>query len=52
MALTTLFVTHDHFLRPHATLSYRVPVPLPELEAIPTLQGQWNKILEMASAAV
>jgi putative transposase len=51
VALTTLFVTHYNFLRPHATLSYRVPVPLPELDSIATLQGKWNKILEMALAA-
>jgi len=51
VALTTLFVTHYNFLRPHATLKYRVPVPLPELDPITTLQGKWNKILEMALAA-
>jgi transposase-like protein len=51
VALTTLFVTHYNFLRPHATLKYRVPVPLPELGSVTTLQGRWNKILEMALAA-
>lgn len=51
VALTTLFVTHYNFLRPHAALSYRVPVPLPELSSITTLQGRWGKILELALAA-
>ena len=51
VALTTLFVTHYNFLRPHLALGYRVPVPLPELSSITTLQGQWNKILELALAA-
>jgi putative transposase len=48
MALTTLFVTHYNFLRPHMTLNYNVPIPLPELDSITTLQGKWMKILSMA----
>ena len=51
VALTTLFVTHYNFLRPHLALGYRVPVPLPELSSLTTLQGQWNKILALALAA-
>ncbi len=51
LALTTLFVTHYNFLRPHLALGYRVPVPLPEVNSITTLQGQWNKILALALAA-
>ena len=51
VALTTLFVTFYNFLRPHMTLHYRVPVPLPDLKSITTLQGRWNKILQMALAA-
>ena len=51
VALTTLFVTHYNFLRPHLALGYRVPVPLPELSPVTTLQGKWNKILELALAA-
>jgi putative transposase len=51
LALTTLFVTHYNFLRPHLALGYRPPVPLPELSSITTLQGRWNKILELALAA-
>jgi putative transposase len=48
MALTTLFVTHYNFLRPHMTLNYNVPIPLPELDSITSLQGKWMKILSMA----
>jgi hypothetical protein len=51
VALTTLFVTFYNFLRPHMALHYRVPVPLPDLNHITTLQGRWNKILQMALAA-
>ncbi len=51
VALTTLFVTHYNFLRPHLTLGYRVPIPLPELSSVTTLQGKWNKILDLALAA-
>jgi transposase-like protein len=51
VALTTLFVTHYNFLRPHLALGYRVPVPLPELSSVATLQGKWNKILQLALAA-
>jgi putative transposase len=51
VALTTLFVTFYNFLRPHMTLRYRPPVELPELQGITTLQGRWNKILELAMTA-
>ncbi len=51
VALTTLFVTHYNFLRPHLGLGYRVPVPLPELSSVTTLQGRWGKILQLALAA-
>jgi len=51
VALTTLFVTHYNFLRPHSALDYRVPVPLPELSSVTTLQGKWNKILALALAS-
>jgi transposase-like protein len=50
MALTTLFVTHYNFLRPHSALAYQAPVPLPELNSVTTLQGKWNKILQQALA--
>jgi transposase-like protein len=49
VALTTLFVTHYNFLRPHMSLDYQVPIPMPELEAISTMQGKWAKIISMAA---
>lgn len=48
IVLTTLFVTHYNFLRPHSSLNYAVPIPLEELEDIDTLQGKWAKLLSMA----
>jgi transposase-like protein len=49
VALTTLFVTHYNFLRPHMSLNYKSPIQLPELEGISTIQGKWAKILSLAS---
>jgi transposase-like protein len=49
VALTTLFVTHYNFLRPHMALDYQPPIRMPELEAIATIQGKWAKIISMAS---
>lgn len=49
VALTTLFVTHYNFLRPHHSLNYSVPVPLAPLQNISTLQGKWAKILQIAT---
>ena len=49
VVLTTLFVTHYNFLRPHMSLDYKSPVQLPELQAITTLQGKWAKILSLAA---
>lgn len=48
-ALTTLFVTHYNFLRPHMSLDYEVPIPMPEIETISTIQGKWTKIISMAA---
>jgi len=50
VALTTLFVTHYNFLRPHSSLHYNVPVPLNELKNITTIQGKWAKVLQMGIA--
>lgn len=47
-ALTTLFVAHYNFLRPHSSLKGRTPVHLPELDGIKTLQGKWLKLLATA----
>ena len=49
VALTTLFVTNYNFLRPHMSLDYQPPVPLPELQTIATIQGKWTKILSLAA---
>jgi transposase-like protein len=49
VVLTTLFVTHYNFLRPHMSLDYKSPIQLPELQAITTLQGKWAKILSLAA---
>jgi transposase-like protein len=49
VVLTTLFVTHYNFLRPHMSLDYKPPVQVPELASIATLQGKWAKILSLAA---
>jgi len=49
VALTTLFVTHYNFLRPHSSLHYKTPVHLPELDSISTIQGKWAKILSLTA---
>jgi putative transposase len=49
IALVTLFVTHYNFLRPHMSLKWQVPIPLPELEGITTIQGKWARILSLAA---
>jgi transposase-like protein len=48
ISLTTLIITHYNFLRPHMTLRYKVPIPLPELENIKTIQGKWCRIIDLA----
>ena len=49
VALTTLFVTHYNFLRPHMALNYKTPAHIPELDSISTIQGKWCKILSLAA---
>ena len=49
VTLTTLFVTHYNFLRPHMSLGYQPPVQLPELKTISTIQGKWSRILSLAA---
>jgi putative transposase len=49
LAITTLIVTHYNFLRPHMSLNGQVPVEIPELKDIATIQGRWTKILSMAT---
>lgn len=47
VTLTTLFVTHYNFLRPHMALDYAVPIEIKELQDIPRLQDKWAKIIQM-----
>jgi putative transposase len=47
MALTTLFVTHYNFLRPHMSLDNEAPIHIPELDDIPTIQAKWVQLLDM-----
>jgi transposase-like protein len=47
-SLTTLFVTHYNFLRPHMSIGFKPPVYLPDLQSISTIQGKWSKILSLA----
>lgn len=49
VALTTLFVTHYNFLRPHSSLKHKTPVQLPELQTVSTIQAKWAKILSLAA---
>jgi transposase-like protein len=49
VAITTLFVTHYNFLRPHMALRYKTPIHIPALDTISTIQGKWAKILSMAA---
>lgn len=49
VSLTTLFVTHYNFIRPHSSLNHSVPIPLSEIEDIHTFQGKWAKIINMAA---
>jgi len=44
-----LFVTHYNFLRPHKSLNYHMPIEVPELQKIHSIQGKWAKILQMAA---
>ncbi len=49
IALTTLFVTHYNFLRPHMALDYNTPVSLHRLNKCQTIQEKWLKILSLAA---
>ena len=49
VSLTTLFVTHYNFLRPHMSLQYQPPIPMLELKGLPTIQARWTKILSLAA---
>lgn len=49
ICLTTLFVTHYNFLRPHMALGYNVPIPVKELGGPQNLQNKWCRIINMAA---
>ncbi len=50
ITLTTLFVTHYNFLRPHMSLNYKTPVKIDELQkGGQTIQEKWLKIISMAA---
>lgn len=48
IALTALIVTHYNFLRPNMAIGYKVPVPLPEISMIDTIQAKWCRVIELA----
>ena len=48
LALTTLFVTHYNFLRPHMRLNFKTPVPFSPIDEVSTLQGKWCKLISIA----
>lgn len=48
VTFVTLFVAYFNFLRPHSALEGRVPVTVPELEAMPHMPARWNKLIELS----
>jgi putative transposase len=52
VALTTLIVTHYNFLRPNMALGYKVPVAMPEITTVDTIQAKWCKVIELARTKV
>lgn len=50
LTLTALFATYYNFLRPHSSLYGDTPVHLDALDAVPTLQARWCKLLNLAIA--
>lgn len=45
--VTTLFVTHYNFLRPHMALGYKAPIHIEQLTDIDTIQAKWVKLISM-----
>ncbi len=48
VSLTTCFVSFYNFLRPHQSLKYDVPVPLPFIDKDITIQAKWTRLLKEA----
>lgn len=48
VSYVTLFVTYFNFLRPHASLEYKVPVIVPELQHMPNMPERWTKLIELS----
>ena len=48
VALSSLFVSHYNFLRPHSYLNFETPIIIPEITKIPSIQGQWAKLLKLS----
>lgn len=44
-----LFATCFNFLRPHASLKYKVPVEIPEVQSLPNMPAKWLKLIELSS---
>lgn len=48
VSYVTLFVAYFNFLRPHASLEYKVPVMIPELKKMPNMPERWTKLIDMS----
>jgi len=48
MALTTLFVSHYNFLRPHSALKFNTPIKIPQLDPLHTIQAKWLQLIKLA----
>jgi putative transposase len=44
----TLFTTWYNFLRPHKSLSYKIPVDIPQVTGLPNMPARWLELLDMA----
>ncbi len=44
-----LFASCFNFLRPHASLNYRTPVEIPEIQSLPNMPAKWLKLIELSS---
>ena len=44
----TLFVAYFNFLRPHSGIDGKVPVVIPELEALPHMPAKWCELIHLS----